>query len=661
MQNGVKKTDAKSRSMALLAILAGIVLITPLIPLPMPGFVTGLPWKAELASSVFIFSFLFWLMGRHRDELMSRLTLLADRSSLVVITLLVFFVLWSALSATWAASPRTAAHYTLSWVLYLIVVIAAAVSRGSKRFAIVAIGSVAVIIATSSVFDFLTSDFAVSEGTLRIRYARFAEMLVTVTPLIWAAAISTRNIRNARYLLLCAGLGWAAVMLSLSKGAFISGVVALGSMFFLIVAFSRHYRIRALKVSAVWVTLTLFFQVGSSLFIHAPATIDYISGKADATRETSKMRLFTWKVAEQMAADNLIVGVGADNFGLHFNESRLAYAQTHAADPDLAIGEDFMFERAHNEPLQILAELGIFGLVLFVLPFAMFSIWTVRRFANQKHIPPVFLACISGMCGFAISSMVSSFSFRAVQNGLAFALVFGLALGYLRKRSNASRRDVIRQTVPAFSLARPALAGALVLVAAFVCLSGSAGLSRVYQYQAQNAETFEEKAELLNTSLAWDRENAAAYSSYAMAMAAQGDYTTAIVALRRSIDNGAGATQVYSILATLCLKAGDGNAAKEAMAEAVAIYPRSVFARVRYAQMLELNGEHAAAASQIAAANAIDLRQSNGWIALIRDGDVAAHRASLKDANISPPAELLPLVAIYQFVDRSALARIRSK
>src|SRR6185369_14116532 len=328
------------------------------------------------------------------------------------------------------------------------------------------------------------------------------------------------------------------------------------------------------------------------------------------------------------------------------------------ADTDLEIGEDFMFERAHNEPLQVLTELGVIGLTLFVIPFAIFAFWTARTIWAGRHIPPVFLACLVGMTGFAMSSMVSSFSFRAIQNGLAFAIVFGLALRYLRRAGPQTQgRDPRPARIDVPRTAKLVTAGGLVLTGAFIVLAGAAGLSRLYQLRAQTAESSDQRAALLQSAIAWDDENAAAHSSYAIVLAEGNVMDAAVRELRRSIECGAGATQVYSILADLQMQAGDISAATKTMAEAVAIYPRSVFARVRYAQMLELEGNHSAVETQIAAAKKIDLKQSNGWIALIRDGDAVAFQASLRDDTITPPADLRPYNAVFQFIDREALAR----
>ena len=115
-------------------------------------------------------------------------------------------------------------------------------------------------------------------------------------------------------------------------------------------------------------------QVGFSVFSPIPATVDYISGKADATRGTASARVFVWKIGARMAAEHPLVGVGADNFGISFNNAREHYRLGHPADPPDEPVSDNLVERGHNELLQVTAELGVVGLVLFLAPFAVLSL-----------------------------------------------------------------------------------------------------------------------------------------------------------------------------------------------------------------------------------------------------------------------------------------------
>src|SRR5437016_5842479 len=171
------------------------------------------------------------------------------------------------------------------------------------------------------------------------------------------------------------------------------------------------------------------------------------------------MRVFTWGVAGQMAANHWLIGVGADNFGIAFNAAKADLAAKHPSAASEEIAEDYVVERAHNEFLQIFAELGIVAILLFMAVFGYFALLTVKCFRRNIYaLSPVLWAAHAGMTAFFSSSMFSSFSFRAFQNGLVFFIVFAVALNELAKTSPNKVKEMenIRQPLtrkPAFALA----------------------------------------------------------------------------------------------------------------------------------------------------------------------------------------------------------------
>ena len=196
-------------------------------------------------------------------------------------------------------------------------------------------------------------------------------------------------------------------------------------------------------MAAAWVLLTIGFQFLFSISGSVPSTTDYITGNADKTRSTTAMRLFTWKVAGHMAENHLFFGVGADNFGLAFNTSRADLASKQPAAGGQEIAEDYVVERAHNELFQVLDELGIVGASLLIAVIIVFVTFLLKRFRrNHLRLSPMLWATISGMAAFGCSSMVSSFSYRAIQNGIPFMMVFAIAIYQLskplKKRSSGS-------------------------------------------------------------------------------------------------------------------------------------------------------------------------------------------------------------------------------
>ena len=647
--------------LAFAALAGGLVLFLPLLPVPGPGFAYGPPWKVELLASLFALAFLAWNLIYRRDRLYRVFDLAGDARYRLIVLVLAALVAWTAVSAAWSRLPFTAIQYAFLWAVYLLTVMVVAGYRGSARYVVGVAAAAAAIVAIICWLDFLTvPDVNAYVGTLRIRYGKFAEMLVTLTPLLWSIALAKVSDKRTLWFVVAGASGWTAAMLSLSRGALIAGVVAYAVLFGMAMVYCRGRRWRVSALAAVWLVLTLAFQFGGSLG-GAPSTIEFAVQQTTSEQvgdSTSQMRIFTWKVAEGMIRDNWLTGVGANNFGVRFNDYRTLYASVNPSDVDNAIAEDYLVERAHNEPLQILAELGVPGLALFAVAFLLFGFWFVRAVSGGRNLSPLLLGCFAGMCGFAVSSLFSSFSFRAAQNGLAFTMVFGLALKYVlngRERADATEPDRGYVLVPrlAAGLATVAVLGSFLIMS-------SIAVSRTYQYVADTTRHTDERIAMLSRAVVFDPDNGYIYAAMSSTLAAD-DPQAAADLLRTSIEKGRAATQVYSTLANLELESGLTNDAELSMAEAVAVYPRSVFARVRYAQFLEINGKQKQADVQLLIAERIDAAQTRGWYALINHGDMAAFLASVSDARVTPPAQLKPADAVQQFVDRGALARSKTK
>jgi len=121
--------------------------------------------------------------------------------------------------------------------------------------------------------------------------------------------------------------------------------------------------------------------------------------------------------------------------------------------------------------------------------------------------------------------------------------------------------------------------------------------------------------------------------------------------LSEGIERGIGVSITYSDLAKYQASAGDQAAAEKTLNEAIKIFPRSVFLRVRFATFLEDAGKPAEAAAQMEFARTIDAKHANGWYQIIRNGSVAAFYAAKADPSLAAPAELLPYNAVLEYLD----------
>jgi thioredoxin-like negative regulator of GroEL len=134
------------------------------------------------------------------------------------------------------------------------------------------------------------------------------------------------------------------------------------------------------------------------------------------------LRLIFWKNTLAMVRDHPVLGVGLGNF-------ELQYPLYHrSAEIDWTFDEEHQLERAHNDHLQILAELGLIGFaawisifagacsivrrglrktdgwiplqMLFVaLGIASFLVVACFSFPMERAMPPIYLFALLGMAG----------------------------------------------------------------------------------------------------------------------------------------------------------------------------------------------------------------------------------------------------------------------
>jgi O-antigen ligase len=612
-----------------------------------------MPWKVEFLFSAFLTALLMICIARSRSSL-SVYRLYGSNGVRFIVVYVAMFTVWSGVSTIWAATLHDAIHHTFTWAVYLVsFVFLEHILLSTKQVTAVtnALAITAVILSVLCLFDYLSiEDFASAEGTIRIRYAKYAELLITASPVLWALVLYSRRRKQMLVMYIPAVAAWSTVMLSLSKGAFIAGIFGFGIFFAGAIWFSHGvFRRRTASMACIWVALTVAVQLGFTLYSSVPSTTDYISGNADSSRSTSNMRIFTWKLGMHMFSTNPILGVGANNFGIALNESRSAVANAEPENPESEIGEDYLFERAHNEFLQIAAELGMIGAGLFAAAILSFAIFTFRALRNRvRSVSPFLMAGIGGLVAFFVSSLFSSFSFRAIQNGLVFIAVLTLTVHQILKLRSKAR--VSSPVAPGRSL-RLATAASIVITAAFTAFSFSRGVSQFYVFMGEREPNYTIAVADFKSALFFDSSNSGANLAWASRASYEKDFSTAAQLYQLCIDQGLGVTITYSLLADALEKGGDLAGAERALGEAVRIFPRSIFTRVRYAVVLEQNGKFAESESEIRKASAMNIRQTNGWYTTITDGILAGHIRSRSDPDSAAPPELLPASAIYFYAD----------
>ena len=593
-----------------LAVLLAGLRLSELVPYTAVSGASTQNWRVELAVSVFLVICSIWMVKNHSAAI-AKLSSFSDKFVAIGLMGLIGFTLWSALSVLWAVSSAGVILHTLTWLSYIAVIIFSVVlfrTKGGLQAVVTGCLIAASITALISLYDYaVVKDPAREIGLIRVRYARLAECFATLSPLLCVWAIYVRK-RIAKYAVLTGWLlGWLVVMLSTSKGAFLAGIIGHVMLFAGCILLTKYpIRKKMAALAGLWLTFTLAAQFALAALSPLPTATEYISGEADPTRETSFMRVFTWRVGWQLAESNLITGVGANNFGIGFNDARVQYfTGRNETSPDVA--EWYLVERAHNEFLQIYAELGIIGILSFGIAFLSFGVAVLRRFyANGFTLSPLLWASLAGSAAFFASSFVSSFSFRIAQNGVFFFIVFALGVNEVLKTKDSAAK--LPRRWPQFLLA--------LSVVGSVALMVQMGAKAYSHYLIRKGGAIKGVARALpdyERAIQLDPDNYHLHQHLAGLFANEGKHREAAREMQRMIDRGGGTTLNYSILADAHGRAGQYDLVDKTLAEAVSIYPTSVFMRVRYAAFLKERGRQSEADAQLAQARQIDAGQANGW------------------------------------------------
>ncbi len=241
-----------------------------------------------------------------------------------------------------------------------------------------------------------------SEQLATLKYAQtndFAFVLATSLPFMFFLLGRTRALRPL--LLGAIGLVSAAILLSLSRGAF----VGLAAGFVLFVLTDR----RRLQVT---LTAGLVAAVGTLLVIHSnPQRFQQsLVLKQQVAQQNVSTRFGAWSAAARLATDHPLLGVGPGNFQFHYN-----------ALTGQPLGT-FTLAVAHNALLDVGAELGLVAmcLLLLYLLLAFFRLTAAiqRGYGDEGFVRTLRISLTIGI----VSAM-----FLSEQYFLPFWLIGGLA------------------------------------------------------------------------------------------------------------------------------------------------------------------------------------------------------------------------------------------
>lgn len=553
---------------------------------------------------------------------------------------LVAFSLWSLLSTLWAPSWRSSLHHTFLWsafiLFYLIFKQIVSTERGYRRL-LTMLTIVLVLHAIPVVVEYEAFLVFGGSSTLGMRFAKYGELVNTLLPLILVAVVRSTG---KKFVLgtVAIVLLWLLVFCSFGRINILLFAAAFSSTVITILIFKRFrsYKFKALGIGLACLLVLLplnapaFFASGVS-----EIPIAQRLGDEAGMSSSNGFRKLMISLSLEMFKSKPIVGVGADNFGTEVNKYRKAYAENIPADPNLAFAESEIPERAHNEFLQVLSELGIVGLGLFL----WFLIGILIVFLRSRR--PFALRSIAAFFGigcFLVSSLVSSYSFRFVQNGLVFFIVLAV-LSNLSNRRRTPERSL--EPVKIRIVCSAGIMVSLLLLAYHVPRAVAA-----YRIARAEQSSYEDARSSLASARTLDPESPIAYRVEGMLLFERREFAEASRFLQRMIDLGHATSTDFSYLASSQFLSNDIEGAEKTLKEAISLYPHSTFLRVRLSVIQSALGKVEESNDQFEFTKTIDARQALTWRNFIERGaEYASHRSFAE--KLPGVMDLHPNQAIY--------------
>jgi O-antigen ligase len=642
---------AATRPLAITGALWPLVMLAPYVPgLPRPT-PSGLTWRQEI-----LVALLFCIslgLSFARTSQAPAVSSSAQRSRIFLTFSLLSFVLWSGASALWAANPYPSLHHTFVWGAYLIfMLLAEQVAHRARllRVSITVLGVVILVIAVSCSIGFFATPLSL------FRNNGLGEPLAIAVPLFTALALGLRQKRAAFLCGLTAATAWLAMMQMSERALFIaatSGLVLLALISLALPRFRPRSIMRAVVLLMAFATAVVLQSVPSPFasedsFKAAPPIFSRLQETHGGDVNT-RARLLFWGVAIEMVRERSLTGVGADNYDVAFADARARVSSRNPDSPLVGINEGFLAVRAHNEYLQILAELGVVGFALFLSFIAalLFAAYRALRHARSPLVP----GAIASLAVFSISSGASSVSFRWMGSGLVFFFAAAIVMRFARAEAPDEKPRAIKFALPfTRRTAIPAFAFSLVMLLAM----GAQSLNVLMNGAAQESSNPARAESRYQSAIFWNPLDAAAHFNYGMWLYYQGRAGEAVPHTRYGVENGINTSTCYLYLASAEAEAGDLQASEATLARAIEVYPRSVFLRVRHASALAALGRDADAQAEYAEALSFDGSVARGWWQLICYGKEAAGQAARREPqNVKMPGELLPTEAAQFVVDEN--------
>lgn len=276
---------------------------------------------------------------------------------------------------------------------------------------------------------------------------RYAQVLLVLLPLAYFAARSEESRRRRLLVYACGGLILAGVLLTYSRGAFVTLLVMVA-----ILVAMRAVTLRALALGAA--AMVLIVSALAPGYVLRVATLQETSELLGGPRETEGDDVMRSRLTEMLAAwsvfaDHPLIGVGPGQYSP-------VYSMRYMSDPDIAFRAIDRPRRAHNLYAELAAETGILGLATFLALAGLVQrrLWRAwKRYRGRREdLAGLAAGFFVGVWGYLVSAMFLHLSYQRyywLLLGLAVAAIHAVTVEEVRARKIRHAVEHLRGAVEA--------------------------------------------------------------------------------------------------------------------------------------------------------------------------------------------------------------------
>lgn len=582
-----------------------------------------------------------------------------SREQLLLVGALLAFIVWQTVSLIWAPVKYDGIRVVGIWFGFAIFFLTAMTVMRQRAAVMLhyVLTAVCGVLACLLIYERLV--FGENMLGIIFNHGITSEILVMLLPLQILNYLCSRKTGLMFVSLAVSGLSAIALLIGLRRGAIIALTVVM--ILIGIGLAAKHIQLADRRRLAI-LAAVLIVAAGFIGVRYREAIVFRIQGATQLQSAEGGLthRLRGWITAWEMGKHNALLGVGQAGYAAEYGEYRPYFASNPRYESVVkgVAGDDtdeIRSPQVHNEYLQIFAELGLIGLLLFGAFWIQlgwrFWQWGKSGGESAYWIWGVWL----GIIAFSISSVFSSFSFRYTPSVFIFACLLAVGFGFANDRVSS---PTVKEGFAFPKIAALATAAiAIILSLAFTARAYNVYASQLLQGQATLRTealdfTFYPDKPADNDRLErrykqvleLDSENIGAHFGYGLLLFQMKRPAEAIPHLEIGLNGGYNRSFGYVALAFAHEQAGNLTRATQLMKHCLSAYPESVFGRAVYAELLQKEGRTAEAEEQQAYMRSYKSFDHASWSLALRTKAENAV-AEAKARGLIPLDKLMPQLA----------------